>query len=88
MNYFYSLNISENKKVKNNTNILIKKKYNRIKYLKQKIIRRMEVLKSRNFTNQEIFGRLCIYYREIDYFFDDIDDLKRSGELVTQLDEK
>jgi len=72
---------------KNYTKILIKKKYNRIKYLKQKIIRRMEVLKSRNFTNQEIFGRLCTYYREIDYLFDDIDDLKHSSELVTQLDE-
>ena len=73
---------------KNYTKILIKKKYNRIKYLKQKIIRRMEVLKSRNFTNMEIFGRLCTYYREIDYLFDDIDDLKHSSELVTQLDEK
>ena len=30
----------------------------------------MEVLKSRNFTNQEIFGRLCTYYREIDMLYD------------------
>jgi hypothetical protein len=73
---------------KNYTKILIKKKYNRIKYSKQKIIRRMEVLKSRNFTNQEIFGRLCTYYREIDYIYEDIDDLKHSSDLVTQLDEK
>ena len=71
---------------KNYTKILIKKKYNRIKYLREKIIARMEVLKSRNFTNQEIFGRLCTYYREIDMLYDDIDDLKHSGELVTQLD--
>ena len=46
----------------------------------------MEVLKSRNFTNEDIFGRLCVYYREIDYLYDDIDDLKHSAELVTQLD--
>ena len=73
---------------KNYIKILIKKKYNRIKYLKQKIIIRMEVLKSRNFTNQEIFERLCVYYKEINMNYDDIDDLKHSGELVMQLDEK
>ena len=67
---------------KNYTKILIKKKYNKIKYLRQKIIRKMKILKSRNFTNQEIFGRLCTYYRD----YNDIDDLKNSGELASQLD--
>jgi hypothetical protein len=73
---------------KNYTKILIKKKYNRIKYLRKKIIARMEVLKSRNFTSMEIFERLCVYYKEINMNYDDIDDLKHSGELVMQLDEK
>ena len=73
---------------KNYTKILIKKKYNRIKYLRKKIIARMEVLKSRNFTSMEIFERLCVYYKEINMNYDDIDDLKHSGELVVQLDEK
>ena len=72
---------------KNYTKILIKKK-NRIKYLRKKIIARMEVLKSRNFTSMEIFERLCVYYKEINMNYDDIDDLKHSGELVMQLDEK
>ena len=71
---------------KNYIKILIKQKYNRIKYLRQKIIKRTEVLKSRNFENMEIFERLFVYYREIDYLYDDIDDLKHSGELdVTQI---
>ena len=73
---------------KNCSKILIKKKYDGIKYLRKKIITRMEVLKSANFTNMEIFGRLCTYYSETDYLFDDIDDLKHSSELVTQLAEK
>ena len=71
---------------KNYMKILIKQKYNRIKYLRQKIIKRTEVLKSRNFENMEIFERLCVYYREIDYLYSDIDDLKHSGELdITQI---
>ena len=46
----------------------------------------MDVLKYRNFDNMEIFERLCVYYREIDYLYDDIDDLKHSGELdITQI---
>jgi len=73
---------------KNYAKILIKKKYNRIKYLRKKIIARMEVLKSRNFTSMEIFERLCVYYKEINMNYDDIDDLKHSSELITQLDEK
>ena len=74
---------------KNYTKILKKKKENRIKHLRQKIITRMEALKSRNFTNMEIFGRHCVYYREIDMLYDDVDDLKHSGEMnITQLDSK